>query len=417
MGSFNETCALSSLNIGYGDRIRLVLLTQNPYVVTDSHDARRGVYHHDNWFPRTPPIAATYDDYGRAEFADSPLTQLVADVLSDDVVERPLGFNYIHDVPVCKNQPIDHYLEAAWQGRLLVRQRDARDEPAPAGWPTWQSVRDKFKAAKLKLQVKDASTGYNAQPVAPGVVCVTFAKYGDHAKNLEVARKLLEADYDCRTVKMFDDRDDDQCLLVTAKGALKNPGILGRPRARKALSTHPKLIRETKQLPVLAVMIREDVWNAFINLKLEADWGDSRPLSRDDLRKRIADSYETAVRAKDRWRAIDKATAPAADILKLIDEHPPGLYLSDMAFRNSLHSIPFQTTAATHLAHAAQNDFKDKDALKDALIDACADLARVEMVMARLHRPWHIPPIGGQDGEWAAHARLLGQLAKIARGG
>ena len=60
---------------------------------------------------------------------------------------------------------------------------------------------------------------------------------------------------------------------------------------------------------------------------------------------------------------------------------------------------------------AIENNFE----AKDELLQASAEAAHVEIVMERLHRPWYIPPLGGQDGEWELHTELLSQIHTISK--
>ena len=66
MGCFAYTCAISGLPIDSGDKVRYLLLTKNPYF---SH-AGSIVMPDGEWFPRTFPIKAWYNDYGSVEHID-----------------------------------------------------------------------------------------------------------------------------------------------------------------------------------------------------------------------------------------------------------------------------------------------------------------------------------------------------------
>lgn len=407
MGSFNETCALSGLNIPYGTPVRLLLLTQNPYVVTASHEAKRGVYHYDNWFCRSPPLKGAYDDYGTTVLDKSPLVKLVTDVLSEDVVERPFGFNPYHDPPVRKGEDLKHYLEAAWEGRLLVHDRgyDAGPKP-PAGWPTWEGVTEILRAARLPVQTGEKSAGYNAQQVRPGVVCVTFNSYTGARKKLEKVVPLLAKDYDCRLPEDDPDRKwiDEPWVVVAPKGALKNPRLLADvEQIRFALDTHPETagLSRVRQLPTLAVMVREDVWRAYCEVPLGKDLSDKRPVRTvKNIRAEVNKIYEQQIGAR---RQMDGGWDKAA-VLRAYE------VIGSVAYRGLFVDIPFQAGIPKHLAHAVEHEFR----YKKELLQACAELARVEIVMARLHRPWYIPPTGGQDPEWELHTNLLGRIHAVA---
>lgn len=406
MGSFNETCALSNLNIPAGCPVRLLFLTQNPYIKSDQQEAQRGCYHYDNWFLRSPPLKGKYDDYGRAKLSRSPLIKLVADLFQKDVVERPFGFNQYHSPPVVRGKNLDHYLAAAWEGRLLVQDEYRKSrEKTPEGWPTWEGILAQFKKAKLPIQTAEDKAGYNAQAVIPGVVCVDFNSYGDIAKELAAVEKILSPIYDCRIVKKFEDRDGDQCLMVTVKGGFDNPSLLAETEKIKyACSTHPEHAAHNRdrQLPVLAVMVREDVWQTFANITIPINgWDRDRKLDKDSLYTHMTKSYDELVSA-------NEALAKGEDRFNVLKDFQ---VLGESRFRDTLHTLPFQVSLATHMNYAVENKFTHKE----ELIQACAEAAHVEIVMARLNRPWYIPPLGGQDGEWELHTELLSQLHAISK--
>lgn len=384
MGSFNETCALSNLNVGYGTPVKLLFLTQNPYIHSDDHEAQRGCYHYDQWFVRTPPIAGKYADYGRCEFDEGPLTDLIVELFKRDAIRRPFGFNQYHAPHVDPEKGIHHLLNAAWEGRLLVRDGDQEIPEPPEEYPTWQRVHQLLKKARKPLQLEskndEGKAGYNAQPVSFGIVAVHFNSYNDNSARLKSAQEVLKSHYDCKILYKFNDRKDDPCLIVTRKGALKNPSLLANIEAiKEQFNTHPEMLRNRgRQLPVLAVMVREDVWDAYAQISAKAHWGEKAPTV-DSLRKKL-------------------------------EEAKKDLILSEMAYREVLVSLPFQTTPATHLVEAVKNEYKEKN----KLLQSVAELARIEYVMACLHQPWYIPPLGGQEGNWELRTKLLKKITDIS---
>jgi hypothetical protein len=402
MGSFNETCALSNLNISYGTPVRVLFLTQNPYVTSDGHEAQRGCYHYDNWFVRTPPLKGKYDDYGRAALAKSKLPKLIADVFSTDVVERPFGFNQYHEPAVFRGQNLAHYLQAAWEGRLLVHD-DYREpkNPLPESWPTWGRVTEILKKAKLPIQKKEDSKAYNVQAVIPGVVCVHFNSYDDATNKLEIAKKFL-ADYDCKVLSKFED-GGEKCLIVATKGAFENPSLLAQvDKILESFTVYPRANSQPKNLSVLSVMVREDVWQAFCNIPLTfPSWQSERKSSVDDLKAVLSGKYDNALKAQKMLKGGDTK----GNVLRIFD------VLGEAAYREVIHSLPFQTGPGKHLVYASENEFE----AKDELIQAVAELVRVECIMSALHRPWYIPPLGGQEGGWKLHTQLLSEIHAISK--
>jgi len=89
MGSWHETCALSSLPILPGDEVVWLLLTKNPY------DECRGVYFNDHYYARSVPIYGTYADYGEVEpapdeefFLELVKRQFAQDLMPQEQTDR-----------------------------------------------------------------------------------------------------------------------------------------------------------------------------------------------------------------------------------------------------------------------------------------------------------------------------------------
>ena len=403
MGSFNETCALSGLNISPGTPVKILFLTQNPYISSDEKEAHRGVYHYDQWFARTPPIDGVYDDYGEATYDKDKITELIAKCFDEDIVERPFGFNKYHAGPVLKGRGIEHYLSAAWQGRLLVLDKGffRKNKQIPEEFPTWENIHEIIRKKKLPLQI-DTEKGYNAHPVRDGVVCVTWSEYSDQRKKITVIEKLLSKDYDTKIISKFQDRDDyDLCLLVTVKNGFKNPtliteSIINKEEMTAVLNRHPEINnREEKKLPVLAVMVRQDVWDVYCKLNMKDVGYSDSPTTVEKTFKELKDLYEKK-----------KKISGKDDIDSLI----AGMNLKSSC-RERLFNIPCQTMLTEHIEAAlSENKFPI-----DNLLQRCAELFQVEIVMANLHQDWHIPPLGGQDGEWKLRTKLIKEMLKICQ--
>lgn len=60
MGSWNETCVLSHLQILVNDSVKLIILVRNAKVGNKSHHC----YYNEEYAPLTLPIDTVYDDYG-----------------------------------------------------------------------------------------------------------------------------------------------------------------------------------------------------------------------------------------------------------------------------------------------------------------------------------------------------------------
>ena len=394
MGSFNEVCALSGINIGVGTKVKQLFLTQNPY-----RDGR-GCYPTNQWFVRTPPISGVYDDYGQVAFNEGPITNLICEVFQDDVVEKPFGFNQYHDPDVTKTKGIHHFLNCAWEGRLFVKD-DFRchHRKLPDSFPTWQKIHDIIRKNKLPVQSdserNEGCEGYNSQPIYPGIVCVHFNSYDNTTKKMKKLQKILEQTYDCKLVYQFEDRKDDACIIVAPKGAFKNPALLFDAEfVEHKLKEHPETSRHYdagRQLQVLAVMIREDVWQAYCNVNADAsrmfhveEPSTVQPIF--DKLKTICAKYKKLEESDELWR------------------------ISELDFRQVLTDLPLATVPKTHIIKALQKDFP-----MDDILQGCAELARVEYVMGWLHHSWYIPQLGGQDGSWELRTDLFKKLTAVCQ--
>ena len=78
MGSWHATCNLSQLPITPGTKVRVLFLGRCPYSMDPGNEmqlssgdnSKERCYSTDFWYPRTIPIKAVYDDYGRVTGID-----------------------------------------------------------------------------------------------------------------------------------------------------------------------------------------------------------------------------------------------------------------------------------------------------------------------------------------------------------
>lgn len=364
MGSFNEICALSGLSIQYRTPVRLLFLGRNPY------GDKRGTTIHHQWFVRTPPVKGVHDGYGGCDFDEGPIPEVICKLFSEEVVERPFGFNDCHEGAVTKSGDLQHFINAAWQGRLVV---GGREEEVPSEFPTWRKVRDILKASKLAIQEESnrrGTEGFNAQPVMRGVVAVHFNDYGNTSRRLKKAGQVLAKYYDFRALAAS---PDDLCLLVVPKGAFDKPETLfDEEKVKSILSEHPgskhlyEMLHE-RQTPVLAVLVREDVWQIYCNAP-------------------ECPALEHFVKR-----------------LRLACELSKKDFGSLAEFKEVLAEVCLQTGVSKHLTVTDSEE----------VLLACAELARVEVVMHRLQQVWHIPCLGSQECEWELRGHVSRDLTAL----
>lgn len=388
MGSFNETCALSCLPITCGDPVKLLFLTRNPYATTCDERfaqrfAQRGCYHNDQWFVRTPPINGQYADYGKCDFEESYTTKLIEKTFSIDVVELPFGYNEYHAPPVPANPNIHQLLEAAWEGRLLVRDGDSPKPKVPDNFPTWKKIHALLKEHKFPIMHEENRQGYNAQDAHYGIVTVYWNEYADQDQHLDEIIPLLSKDFDVKkhTFGM------ENVLLVVPKSGFENLSIFFDDSKIKSILENPKPSKVPKILPVLAVMIRQDVWDLFKNAKFKRSWID-QDLSIEGFKhkaKKLIDSY------------IEQSKN---EFMKF--------------FNTDIRSIPYQTSLAEHFKQIPNLPLPTESELEE-LTTNCGELTRVEMIMSSSNHSWNIPSTSGQETNWKIQKEINGGFAKIAQ--
>jgi hypothetical protein len=415
MGSFNETCALSNINIGYGDKVKLLFLTESP------SEKSRGCYHTNKWFCRTPPINGTYDDYGRCKFEPDAISNLIEVMFDKDAVERPYGHNPYHDPPVIHGNGLAAYLNAAWEGRLYVHDTyTCSPKEVPANFPTWRRVHDILQKAGLPLQIEKKDTegtggkkGYNAQPIARGVICLTWNAYEGEEKNLKKAEKLLSEHYDCLFTYRIPDHKSDPHLMVVPKGAFNDPTLLfDKQEAEKVMKEGAGYDRSYRELQVLAVMVRQDVWDAYSGQVIVPSWGDKTPVTTELHYNKLKNIWDEQIENDKKWKAALKKVKEG-DITATRDVVRPSATLYGTEIRSVFMELPFQRMIGAHIG-AAIEDKKFKS--RADLLQRAAELAQVEIVMERLHQPWYIPPLGGQEPEWELRTDILQKVAAISAG-
>lgn len=274
MGSFSVTCSVSGLGISAGTPVRCLLLTESPY---GDEDPRM------TWIVRTPPLRAAYDDYGSIEDVhpdDEFIAALWLRGLREDVVERGLGDNSCHDVPVAVDMSFGDMLAAIQERRLCVSQDAQNFWARPRGIPGI----DEAGAPALMRRVEQmletrfpgrVSRGANEdkyvvdEPVR-GMARVRFGQYQHgkkHTSALEAAREVVVGrDAEDPTgltgvVTAGSGRyPSDADLLVFPLPAQTSDHVVG-PQWDMAAERPGG---EDRILRVGLAMIREDVWQALV---------------------------------------------------------------------------------------------------------------------------------------------------------
>lgn len=144
--SADKTCSISGLGIPSGTPVRLFLLTKNPY---EDYVGSRAVYPHHWWVPRTFPLKATNDDYGRVRDVTKGFQRdLWLQGFKQDLVSREASDR--DDVAVAPGMPFDRLMEALAVGRVSVHRSTEEREILPV---SVGMIREDVWQAMLKLPV------------------------------------------------------------------------------------------------------------------------------------------------------------------------------------------------------------------------------------------------------------------------
>ncbi len=374
----NATCALSNLPITYGDKVKLLFVTQNPYTNCDEHEAHKGCAPGHQWFLRTPPIAGKYADYGECDVESDPVIDVVTKLFKQDVVERPAGFCY-NSTYVTRQGDFQHFYRAAEQGRLLVKSLDnTPDTEEPENFPTWQKVHELLKAAGLRVRPdsKDSmeSKSYKAQSITPGVVAVSFGsdESGKNKAAMLSALAVFEERYSCKLVK---DRSEHR-LIVAPKGAHADHSLLlNKQAAHKTLTEFPVHKSAALESSVLPILVLEAVWQDYCELGFSEE-----SLDVEYFVNRIGDVV---------------AHKPITGMPQLDRE----------LIRMEFDRLPFRTGVSDHIAVTVFDPTYSEES-KSKIVRACAEALRVSYALQRLGQSWAITSLGSQESEWAARIAL-----------
>jgi hypothetical protein len=384
MGSFDYTCAVSGLSIGGGDRVRYLLLNENPH----HNPAEHACYIDGRWAPRTIPIRANYNDYGTIEdYKEDIFVKVITEQFKQDLITRGVGENQCHDIAVTRDMSFKGFLEAIWEGRVLVGHQPSgvkmKRKAPPKGVPTIRRVCKALQKAGFTVQGE--FQGYLVSLQKRGFVRVRCAEFQNQIEHLEKAAKALT----------------EYATMITVAKDLSNGGdlIVGPKPGRYEGISFAKL-REDLHRPryVAQAMIREDVWQALCNLR-PMDEGGSQPLQwfKDGIRGVLAKLEEI--------RKADPRDAFRLDLdLRHGNEFMLYRYLQGPGVVGGI-------TEALEVFIGLNPTAEEKE----EVINTLGELAYITDVLNNVRYQWHPGSANGpQCGAWRDHKQYLQALAGVA---
>ncbi len=388
MGSYSATCAVSGLAIPGGTRIRVVLLTENPYG--------------EGWDLRAPPIRARYNDYGSIEdlrSEDAAIARLWLQALDVDLVEQGVGDNQCHDVATRRGMSFEALCEALQESRVLVRQDvktfwrppNDHDHDSPSlaeiaqrrvkeSWrPTMASVEEVLGAHAGLVNID--------QPIG-NVVRVRKSEFGGAEEVLTDVRERLSAHFAVvMTAGSGNYGFDAELLVFAAPGPDRS--FAGPVWDNKT---------DDRNLAVRWAFVREDVWDGFLAEANPSWMGDGT------IDERIAQVFDV-------WRRLEEEPAR----MKALSRGWSHFSNLSGLTREIVSSVPGVLNLDAHMAMLALSDFSDNDKLNG--VQAIAELLHVNSFLRDARSKW--APFnalaGSQCPEWKDQLRYLGVVAAIAQ--
>ncbi len=412
MGSFCFTCNVSGLPIEHGTPVRYILLTKNNH----KKAAEWTCYIGDRWFLRTFPIQAEYNDYGSVEnLKPAFMVKAMFDPFKRDAVERGVGDNAAHDRAVYKNQSVEKWLTALWEGRVLVRGNSldplpperlkkleesiaVEEEKRPAGIPTRSRIEKLLTTAGYKLSTEFGASGYMVNRICAGFMRVRSegGEYGKNADALEKIQGLIGAEY--------------AVMMTVGSGMYSDPAELlvgPKPKDGQHVPFFDSLRKQKRNLPhpVCQGMIREDVWQALIEMPFDSFWNKDTSINRyyADTEAFYA-TWMDAIEEKDPRLAFRKMLqlreTPDNVISGHICGHSEGLTGPGFGLREAWeHTLSQKLTAAQ----------------RATFLKVVAETVRVQHVLGSLRFQWQQGSSAGpQFGEFKRHSAWLTKLADIS---
>jgi hypothetical protein len=406
MGSFDYTCAVSGLPIHCGEKIRYMLLTENPY------DDTRPCNMNDVWFPRTFPIRAEYNDYGAVEeVQDGIAKDLWMEGFQTDLVSVGTGENTVHDVPTSKDMSFDEMIDALIEGRLLVTRETGKEErdkllkrfkkATPKGIPTMQRVRKILEKNSFTV-VKHGyvEPGYLINKIRYGQIRIRWASngpdYGKDAEKLALIQPLFDKKY-VTALTAGRGLDAAELLIFVRPGTADFHG-------------HPK--DSQKSLHVNHMMIREDVWQQLLKIPTE-DWDVNYKVQKYTLQDHKDSLYELYNQYQSELSKEQDPERPWELEMNLrdISDHRSSNIVSYWICKSQ---IPFTMGLGEHWLMLCQKKLPLEQV--KSILDDIAEFVHVWQILMPIR--WYWRPsysVGPQYGEWDKHHDFLRVLAVITR--
>lgn len=411
MGSFNAVCVVSGLPIQAGDRVRFLTLAQTLY-------GGHGIvcYVGGRWQLQFPPIRAKYNDYGSIEGYDSKdlVTRVFFGLLAHNAVEKGVGDNTVHDVHVRRTMSEEQWLRALQSGRVEITDAPltpytgkfkkfladmAQSEPIPVGIPTLARLEETLKDVRPGVTTGYNTPGFVLDELSRGYIRVRWGAYEEKwvlKRHLERAQKrITSAGYPCvLTAGTGSYPSEYELLVLPAPDAnFRGPGM-------------QKTDEHDAQRPVSQAMIREDVWQLLLRIKLQTYVYKKGFVS--------VTVPELKKAAQEFLARIEKAEAEARTPKdKALNKLLENMMRHDDLFGAHFHQPEGETGLGFKDAFALARKLAKKPTEMDSFLHDLCETMVAQRAYAHLHGQWHPVSTGGQEGNWPSVRNFHRRLGKI----
>jgi hypothetical protein len=363
------------------------------------------------WVPRTFPLKARYDDYGRAtELEEGPAKEVWRDGFQYDLLERGTGDNSVHDVPVRKGMSFEKLMLAIRESRLRVKKTSLlecrlgkavseakkllefseeeipevlRDPPKKTlnyGIPTIKRVRRILKKAGFKVEDQGFKGGYLINKKSFGFIRVRSESNANALTELALIQPVLGERFGVEISSGTGVYSGGPMLVVTPKLDSNPVEPISFEDGRKFRERGNR-----NKLTVAHAMVREDVWQALLKIN---------PIRVEEFKQLARDMHEK------------------------VQGDPPK---SRLMFQHKLEGNLVSAWLAEefvigHLSHYLL--FLELNPSEEELsqfTDTIAETVFIQNILASTryqYRP--STSVGPQFGEWGRHVAFLNALAGVA---
>lgn len=405
-------CSISGLSLGYGDKIKMFLLSTPPGM--SQHGPIGGFRPTDYWVPRTPPISCYYNDYGRGDgFKEEEIQKLWMEGLKVDLIEQGVGDNQCHDVPATKEMSFEDMLEAVQEQRVSVESKLGRTESKrekeeyipPEHVPHFKPISEILE--KNGHKANHGENSFNVDNVSFGQVRVRVGGYSQ--KEIDLLNQIKP---------LFDEKFSS-IIINGGLGSGGTKSIELRIFAKPETEWYANPIRDERTSHIALCMVRQDVWDALLKLSYKDWWTEGEHNVQtfyDGMKKFHKDFSEKREKIKNLKELADKKDKNREKYLSEIFL----LSLKDDDYNDKnpiLYTMAHRSHDFAHFTNSLREHYEiavEKNLLSDSVLSGIAEISFIESIMGFCRWKWMPTSYAGQDPYWDMNVKFHKVFADVA---